>query len=173
MTARPKREIPAFSKKIRRDFQRNSLSAPKVNNAEKITAILTKTEGFLKPRFFFSALAVLAACGPPPREVPPVVDLRVCVQTEQEIEAYRPHFKAPVAAEPKGGRMCDAVVRAEDRDGGRVTVRSAYDESVLAEILGPLDLAPRLVKAALAPGTLAYERVTAQRAEAEIGSSPR
>lgn len=115
-----------------------------------------------------AALALLAACRPPPRDVPPVVDLRVCVETAEEVEAYRPHFKTPVAAEPKGGRICDAVVRAEDRDGGKVTVLSAYDGSVLAEILGPLDLAPRLVKAALAPGTLAYQRVTAQRTKAEF-----
>ena len=113
-----------------------------------------------------AALAVLAACGPPPRNYPPLADLRLCVENEAEVEAYRPHFKAPVAAEPRGGRMCDATVRAEDRNGGKVTVRSAYDGSVLAEILGPLDLAPRLVKAALTPGTEAHRRVTNQRAKA-------
>lgn len=115
-----------------------------------------------------AALAVLAACGPPPRNYPPLADLRVCVENEAAVEAYRPHFKAPVAAEPRGGLMCDATVRAEDRNGGKVTVRSAYDGTVLAEILGPLDLAPRLVKAALSPGTAAYRRVAAQRAEADI-----
>lgn len=128
--------------------------------------ILRKTKEFLARPRAFAALVVLAACGPPPRDVPPVADLRVCVENEAAVEAYRPHFKAPVAAEPQRGRMCDASVHTEDRNGGKVTVRSAYDGSVLAEILGPLDLAPKLVKAALAPGTLAYRRVTAQRTKA-------
>lgn len=113
-----------------------------------------------------AALTVLAACGPPPRENPPLIDLRVCVENAAAVDAYRAHFKAATAEDPRGGRACDASIRAEDAGGGKVTVSSAYDGSVLAEILGPLDLAPRLVRAALAPDTAAYRRLAAQRAAA-------
>ncbi|MDD5302628.1 MAG: hypothetical protein PHS14_05900 [Elusimicrobia bacterium] len=129
-------------------------------------AIFNKTKKFISPRRALAALAFLIACGPPPRDVPPVVDLRVCVENEESVALYRPHFKTAVAAEPRDGRECDAAVRGATLNAGKVTVRSAYDGSVLAEILGPMDLAPQLVKAALMPGTQAYQRVTAQRAAA-------
>ncbi len=124
----------------------------------------------VKPRAFrgecFRAAALgagLAACAAPQREVPPVVDLRVCVQSEADAELYRRHFKTAVAAEPRGGRECDAVVRSETLNAGKVVVRSAYDNSMLAEIEGTVDLAPQLVKLALEQGTDAYRRLWAQR----------
>lgn len=127
--------------------------------------IFREIRGLFSPPLPLAALAgFVAACGPPPRDAPPVVDLRVCVENEAAVALYRPHFKAAVAAEPRDGRECDVSVRAATLNAGKVTVRSAYDGSVLAEILGPMDLAPHLVKLALAPGTQAHQRVTAQRA---------
>lgn len=111
-------------------------------------------------------ILALAACGPPVRDIPPFVDLRVCVESEADVEAYRRHFKSAVAAEPRGGRECDVSVRAAKLHAGKVTVRSAYDDSILAEIHGPVDLAPQLVKIALEPGTDAFRRVSEQRASA-------
>lgn len=117
-----------------------------------------------------AALAViLAACTPPPREAPPVVDLRVCVEKDADVELYRPHFKEAVAAEPRGGRNCDIAVRATTLNAGKVAVRSAYDEAVLAEIEGPMDLAPQLVKLAVEQGTDAYRRVWKQRTASGFG----
>lgn len=113
---------------------------------------------------FALCLSVMAVCGPPPRNYPPVVDLRVCVESEAAAEVYRRHFAAATAAEPQDGLECDITVRRALLNAKKVIVRSAYDGAVLAEILGPLDLAPPLVKIALEPGTKAHQRVTAQRA---------
>jgi len=114
-------------------------------------------------------LEALAACAPPAREVPPVVDLRVCVENEAQVELYHRYFKAAVATPPRGGRDCDAVVTASTMDAGKVTVRSAYDGSVLAEIEGTIDLAPQLVKVALDQGTDAYRRLWKQRKASGFG----
>jgi hypothetical protein len=114
---------------------------------------------------FALCLSVMAVCGPPPRNYPPVVDLRVCVQGEAAVEVYRRYFTAATAAEPDDGRECDVTIRRSLLNAGKVIARSAYDGSVLAEVLGPGDIAPPLIKNALQPGTKAYERVTAQRAE--------
>ena len=117
----------------------------------------------MKEFFKSSAALVLlggaAACAPPPRDVPPVLDLRVCVEGEAAVELYARHFKGATATGP-----CDVTVRDTALNAGKVTVRSAYDQSVLAEIEGPVDLAPQLVKLALARGTQAYRKVSAQRA---------
>lgn len=113
-------------------------------------------------------LAALAACGPPVRDIPPFVNLRVCVENAADIEAYRPHFKSAVAAAPHDVRECDVSVRAAKMHAGKVTVRSAYDGEVLAEIHGPVDLAPQLVKIALEPGTDAHRRISEQRAAARL-----
>ena len=113
--------------------------------------------------------AALASCAAPAREVPPVVDLRLCVEDEAKAELYRRHFKLAVVARPEGGRQCDAVVTATTLDAGKVTVRSAYDSAVVAEISGTLDLAPQLVKAALEQGTDAYRRLWKQRQAAGFG----
>lgn len=122
---------------------------------------------FFSPPSVFAALAAaFAACGPPVRDIPPVVDLRVCVEKEADVEAYRPHFKSAVAADPRGGRECDVSISASRMHAGKVTVRSAYDGEALAEIHGPVDLAPQLVKIALEPGTDAHRRVSEQRAAA-------
>ena len=90
----------------------------------------------------------------------------MCVQSEAAVEVYRRHFIAATAAEPDDGRECDVTVRRSLLNAGKVIARSAYDGSVLAEVLGPGDIAPSLVKIALEPGTKAYQRVAAQRAEA-------
>ena len=110
-----------------------------------------------------AAALALAACAAPAREVPPVVDLRVCVQSEAEAELYRRHFKTAVAAQPRDGRECDAVVRSPALNAGKVTVTSAYDGAMLAEVEGTVDLAPQLVKLALEQGTDAYRRLWKQR----------
>ncbi len=110
-----------------------------------------------------AAAFLLGACAPPAREVPPVVDLRVCVETAAQAEAYRRHFKDAVAVPPRGGRDCDVTVKSATLNAGKVTVRSAYDGSVLAEIDGPVDLAPQLVKVAIEQGTESYRKVWAQR----------
>lgn len=136
-------------------------------------AIFSKTRTRLSSRTVLAALAAaLAACGPPVRDIPPFVNLRVCVESESDVEAYRRHFKSAVAAEPRGGRECDVSVRAATMHAGKVTVRSAYDDSILAEIHGPVDLAPQLVKIALEPGTDAHRRVSAQRAAARPAARP-
>jgi hypothetical protein len=92
----------------------------------------------------------------------------VCVENEAAVGLYRPHFKAAVAVEPADRRECDVSVRITAVRPSKVTVLSAYDWSTLAEIFGPLDLAPHLVKVALSPGTQAYQRVTAQRAASDL-----
>ena len=79
----------------------------------------------------------MAVCGPPPRNYPPVVDLRVCVQGEATVEVYRRYFAAATAAEPGDGQECDVTVRRSILNAGKVVARSAYDGSVLAEPLGP------------------------------------
>lgn len=130
---------------------------------------LHKTKGFTSAPLRFAALAAfLAACGPPVRDIPPTVDLRVCVENEADVEAYGRHFKSAVAAPLHDVRGCDVAVRAAKMHAGKITVRSAYDGEVLAEIHGPVDLAPQLVKIALEPGTDAYRRVSEQRAAARL-----
>lgn len=117
-------------------------------------------------RAAFAALAAVLACAPPGRNVPPVVDLRVCVGSEAEVEVYRRYFKAAAVAEGRGGRDCDVVASGTVLNAGKVTLRSAYDGVILAELEGPADLAPQLSALSLAPGTDAYVRVSAQRTAA-------
>lgn len=132
-----------------------------------------ETKDFFPAPLRLAALAAaLAACSPPVRDIPPFVNLRVCVENEADAEAYRLHFRSAVAAEPRGGRECDISVRAATMHAGKVTVRSAYDGSILAEIHGPVDLAPQLVKIALEPGTDAHRRVSEQRAAARPAAQP-
>jgi len=110
--------------------------------------------------------AALAACAAPAREKIPVVDVRLCVSTEEEAALYRPLFESAAAVEPRGGRDCDAVVKAATLHAGMIKVTSAYDGSTLADIEGTLELAPSLVKLALGQETEGYQRVRAQRKEA-------
>ena len=91
------------------------------------------------------------------------MDLRACVESDEAAESYRRYFKAASAAEPRGGRECDFTVRGTKLDAGIVTLRSAYDGSVLAEIDGSADLMAQLAALSLARGTEAYRRVVAQR----------
>lgn len=131
--------------------------------------IFSKTRDFFLTSLGFPALAAaLAACSPPVRDIPPTVDLRVCVESEADAEAYRRHFKSAVAAELHDVRECDVSIRAAKLHAGKITVRSAYDGEVLAEIHGPVDLAPQLVKIALEPGTDAHRRISEQRAAAHL-----
>jgi hypothetical protein len=149
--------------------KRYSHLARDVNSAVIINIIFHGTREFFASRRPAAGMAnalaalALAACAAPRREVPPVVDLRVCVQSEADVELYHRFFKVAVAAEPRGGRECDAVVKSETLNAGKVIVRSAYDNSMLAEIEGTVDLAPQLVKLALEPGTDAYHRLWKQR----------
>ncbi|MBI4062242.1 MAG: hypothetical protein HY403_12535 [Elusimicrobia bacterium] len=80
------------------------------------------------------------------------------------MEAYRRHFRAATAAEPRDGRECDVTVRGTLLNAGKITLRSAYDGSILAEIEGPMDLTPQLAALSLAPDTDAHRRVSEQRA---------
>lgn len=113
------------------------------------------------------ALALTAACAAPGKspKIDLFTDLRVCVQDESVIEAYAKYFTAAVASDPRGGRDCDLTVRAASAlNAGNVTLRSAYDNSVLAEIEGQVDLLPRLAAMSVARGTEPYRLVTTQRA---------
>lgn len=126
--------------------------------------IFRETREFLTGSLGAAVLAAaLAACAPPAREDHPVVDLRVCVENEAAVEAYRRFFKTAVFAEPRGGRSCDVVVQTATMHAGKVTVRSAYNGEVLAEIEGTVDLAPNLAHISLDQHTDAYRRVWAQR----------
>lgn len=111
------------------------------------------------------ALALgLAACASPAPKQYALVDLRVCVQDASFVEAYTRHFAAAVASEPSGGRECDVTAQVAALNTGQVTMRSAYDGTVLAEIEGPMDLAPQLAALSLSRVTQAYRRVSLQRA---------
>lgn len=113
------------------------------------------------------ALLLAAACAAPSKspKINLFTDLRVCVQDESVVEAYAKYFSSAVAADPRGGRDCDLTVRAGSAlNAGNVTLRSAYDNSVLAEIEGQVDLLPRLAAMSVAPGSEPYRLVTAQRA---------
>lgn len=112
------------------------------------------------------ALAALlaAACSAPSAKRPSVVDLRVCVSDERFVESWSKSFKSAAALEPREGRECDVTARANsDLNADKVTVRSAFDGSILVELEGPVDFVPRLAAMSLAPDTEPYKRVKAQR----------
>lgn len=112
------------------------------------------------------ALAALlaAACAGPAGKRPSVVDLRVCVAEERLVESWAKNFKSATAAAPREGRECDVVARSvSDLNADKVTIRSAYDGTVLVELEGPVDFVPRLAAMALSPDTEPYKRVRVQR----------
>ena len=112
------------------------------------------------------ALAALlaAACAGSAGKRPSVVDLRVCVAEERLVESWAKSFKTAAAVEPRDGRECDVVARAlSDVNADKVTIRSAYDGSVLVELEGPVGFVPRLAALSLAPDTEPYKKVVAQR----------
>ncbi len=78
---------------------------------------------------------------------------------------YQRYFvSAVVAADSRGGRECDVeahIVSALNAD--KVTLRSAYDGSALAEVSGPMDLMPQLTAMSLARGSEPYQRVRVQK----------
>jgi hypothetical protein len=115
----------------------------------------------------FAAAALLAACAAPLPKAPPKLDLRVCVQEESLVEAWAEHFSKAAAVEPREGRECDVVARAASiLNAGKVTLRSAYDGSVVTEIEGPLELVPRLAAMSLAADSDHYARLKAAREKA-------
>ncbi len=111
------------------------------------------------------ALAVLVAgCAAPAPKAPPKLDLRVCVQEESLVEAWGAVFEKAAASEPREGRECDVTARAASLlNAGKVTLRSAYDGSVLTEIEGPVELVPRLAAMSLGRDSEHYARLKTAR----------
>ncbi len=110
-----------------------------------------------------------AACAAPAPKTAPLVNLRVCVENEAQVESWRKAFVAAAAVEPREGRDCDLVAKSTTMNAGRVSLRSAYDGSLLGEIEGPVDLVPRLAALTVAPGTEPSERLAAQRKASGFG----
>ena len=118
---------------------------------------------------------IIGACAAPSHIATEKIDLSVCIMdapnTDEQnvlLAEYRKHFaSAVVTADSRGGRECDVeahIVSALNAD--KVTLRSAYDGSALAEVSGPVDLMPRLAAISLARENEPYRRVSAQRAAA-------
>jgi len=106
---------------------------------------------------------MFAACGAPSKKVDARVDLRVCVEEARQVEAYAKYFTTAVVAEPRGGRECDFTARGTTLNAGKVTLRSAYDDSILGELDVPVELAPKLAAFTLARGTEVYSHILKQR----------
>ena len=88
----------------------------------------------------------------------------MCVQDDGLVESWAKYFSKAVASEPREGRECDVVARAASAlNADKVTLRSAYDGTVITEIEGPMELVPRLAALSLAPNSEAYLRLMAQR----------
>ncbi len=88
----------------------------------------------------------------------------MCVAEERLVESWAKNFKSAAAIEPREGRDCDIVARStSDLNADKMTIRSAFDGSVLVELEGPVDFVPRLAAMALSPDTEPYKRVKAQR----------
>lgn len=88
----------------------------------------------------------------------------MCVAEERLVESWAKSFKSAAAVDPREGRECDLVARStSDLNADKMTIRSAYDGSVLVELEGPVEFIPRLASLSLAPGTQPYIRVKAQR----------
>ena len=126
----------------------------------------------MSPSARLIAVLVVAACVAPPRSASEKIDLSICVMDAPNADEqttllaeYRKYFvSAVVAADSRGGRECDVeahIVSALNAD--KVTLRSAYDGSALAEVSGPLDLMPRLTAMSLTRGGEPYQRVRAQK----------
>ena len=115
-------------------------------------------------RRVLAAVVVLASCAAPAEKSAAALDLRVCVPDAAAVEAWGGHFALAVALEPREGRECDFTARAASiLNAGKVTLRSAYDGAVIAEIDGTVELVPRLAALSLAPGSEPYEKLKAQR----------
>lgn len=108
-------------------------------------------------------LLSLSSCVAPSAKAPGRLDLRVCVEDESLVAGYAEHFLAAVASEPRGGRDCDLTASGKRFNAGKVTLRSAYDGSVLAELDVPVEMAPKLAAFTLARGSEPYRRLVAQR----------
>lgn len=82
------------------------------------------------------------------------------------VEPWGREFAEAVVSEPREGRACDVAARAASLlNAGKVTLRSAYDGSVVTEIEGPVELVPRLAAMSLGPGSEHYARLKAARAK--------
>lgn len=107
---------------------------------------------------------LLSSCAAPAAKAPPKVALRVCVEREDQAEPWSKYFERAAAVPPREGRECDVVASASVLNAGKVSLRSAYDGSPLAEVEGPVDLVPRLAALSLAPDTEPGKDLAARRA---------
>lgn len=109
------------------------------------------------------AAVLLGACAAPAAKAP-VLALRVCVEREEQVEAWAKFFQKAAAVPPRDGRDCDVVAAASPMNAGKVTLRSAYDGTVLGEIEAPVELVPRLAALSLGPDTEPGKALAARRA---------